>query len=133
MQQNSWAGEHGQASGSGARRVLSHRPHAARSCHPARKIRAKALYKATVRFGFMETPDVPLALMRSTDCSSLCFDPMETTYFASRETIVARRHKGMPIWRDRLFGFMHRNAAAATDFFRIPTTRLVELGSPVEI
>jgi KUP system potassium uptake protein len=90
-------------------------------------------YKATVRFGFMETPDVPLALMRSTDCSVLCFDPMETTYFAGRETIVARRKKGMPIWRDKLFGFMHRNAAPATDFFRIPTTRLVELGSPVEI
>ena len=90
-------------------------------------------YKATVRFGFMETPDVPLALMRATDCSTLCFDPMETTYFVSRETIVARRHKGMPIWRDKLFGFMHRNAAPPTDFFRIPTTRLVELGSPVEI
>ena len=90
-------------------------------------------YKASVRFGFMETPDVPLALMRSTDCSALCFDPMETTYFASRETIVAAHHKGMPVWRDKLFGFMHRNAAPATDFFRIPTTRLVELGSPVEI
>jgi len=86
-----------------------------------------------VRYGFMETPDVPLALMRSVDCSTLCFDPMETTYFASRETIIASHHKGMPIWRDKLFGFMHRNAAPATDFFRIPTTRLVELGSPVEI
>lgn len=90
-------------------------------------------YKVTVLFGFMETPDVPLALMGSSDCSGVCFDPMETTYFASRETIVARRHKGMPIWRDRLFGMMHRNAAPATDFFRIPTTRLVELGAPVEI
>lgn len=59
---------------------------------------------------------------------------METTYFASRETIVATRHKrGMAFWRDKLFGYMHRNAASATDFFRIPTTRLVELGAPVEI
>ena len=90
-------------------------------------------YRATIRYGFMETPDVPLALMRSSDCSSICFDPMDTTYFASRETIVAGRHRGMPIWRDKLFGFMHRNAAPATDFFRIPTTRLVELGAPVEI
>jgi KUP system potassium uptake protein len=39
----------------------------------------------------------------------------------------------MPSWRDHLFGFMHRNASPATDFFRIPTTRLVELGAPVEI
>jgi KUP system potassium uptake protein len=90
-------------------------------------------YKVTVRYGFMQTPDVPLALMRSSDCSRLCFDPMETTYFASRESIVASRHKGMPIWRDKLFGLMHRNAAPATDFFRIPLTRLVELGAPVEI
>ena len=90
-------------------------------------------HRATIRYGFMETPDVPLALMRSSDCASICFDPMETTYFASRETIVAKRHHAMPIWRDKLFGFMHRNAAPATDFFRIPTTRLVELGAPIEI
>jgi KUP system potassium uptake protein len=90
-------------------------------------------HRATVRFGFMETPDVPLALMRSSDGGGMCFDPMDTTYFASRETIVARPRRGMPVWRDRLFAFMHRNAAPATDFFRIPTTRLVELGAPVEI
>jgi KUP system potassium uptake protein len=58
---------------------------------------------------------------------------METTYFTSRETIVATPKRGMPIWRDHLFRFMHRNAAPASDFFRIPGTRLVELGSPVEI
>jgi KUP system potassium uptake protein len=84
-------------------------------------------------YGFMESPDVPLALMRAADCSGLCFEPMETTYFASRESIVASRRGGMPLWRDHLFGFMHRNAASATDFFRIPGTRLVELGAPVEI
>ena len=90
-------------------------------------------YRATIHYGFMETPDVPLALMRSVDKGPFCFDPMDTTYFASRESIVASPHRGMPLWRDRLFGFMHRNAAPATDFFRIPTTRLVELGAPVEI
>ncbi|MBC7988324.1 MAG: potassium transporter Kup [Luteimonas sp.] len=90
-------------------------------------------YRATIRYGFMETPDVPLALMRSSDRGGICFDPMDTTYFASRESIVASPHRGMPIWRDHLFGFMHRNAAPATDFFRIPTTHLVELGTPVEI
>jgi KUP system potassium uptake protein len=90
-------------------------------------------HQATVRCGFMESPDVPRALMAATDCSSLCFDPMETTYFASRETIVAHRRRGMPIWRDKLFAVMHRNAAPSSDFFRIPITRLVELGAPVEI
>ena len=90
-------------------------------------------YRVLVRFGFMETPDVPLALMRSCDQGGIYFDPMDTTYFASRETVVAGRHRGMPIWRDRLFAFMHRNAAPATGFFRIPGNRLVELGAQVEI
>ncbi|WP_147653620.1 potassium transporter Kup [Vulcaniibacterium gelatinicum] len=90
-------------------------------------------YRVLVRFGFMETPDVPLALMRSCDQGGIHFDPMDTTYFASRETVVPARRKGMPIWRDRLFAFMHRNAAPATGFFRIPGNRLVELGAQVEI
>ena len=86
-----------------------------------------------MRFGFMETPDVPLALMRSCDAGGLYFDPMDTTYFASRETIIATPHRNMPVWRDKLFAIMHRNAAPATGFFRIPGNRLVELGSTVEI
>ena len=90
-------------------------------------------HRVIVRFGFMETPDVPLALMRSCDQGGLYFDPMDTTYFASRETIVAMAKRGMPIWRDRLFAVMHRNAASATGFFRIPGNRLVELGAQVEI
>jgi len=90
-------------------------------------------HRVTIRYGFMETPDVPLALMRSSDHGGLCFDPMDTTYFASRESIVAGPRRGMPAWRDWLFALLHRNAAPATDFFRIPTTRLVELGAPVEI
>jgi len=90
-------------------------------------------YRLTVRFGFMETPDVPLALMRACDVGGMSFDPMDTTYFSSRETVVASARRGMPIWRDKLFAVMHRNAAPATGFFRIPGNRLVELGSQVEI
>jgi KUP system potassium uptake protein len=93
----------------------------------------EAFHRATVRYGFMQTPDVPLALMRSADDDGICFDPMETTYFASRESIVPAPGRGMPPWRDRLYAFLHRNATPATDFFRIPVTRLVELGAPVEI
>jgi KUP system potassium uptake protein len=90
-------------------------------------------YRVVARFGFMETPDVPLALMRSCDDDGIYVDPMDTTYFASRETIVAGRRRGMPIWRDKLFAVMHRNAAPATGFFHIPGNRLVELGAQVEI
>ncbi|WP_066094401.1 potassium transporter Kup [Xanthomonas massiliensis] len=90
-------------------------------------------YRVIVRFGFMETPDVPLALTRASDHGGISFDPMDTTYFASRETVVASPKRGMPVWRDKLFAFMHRNAAPATAFFRIPGNRLVELGAQVEI
>ncbi|TBR13759.1 MAG: potassium transporter Kup [Lysobacter sp.] len=90
-------------------------------------------YRVTIKYGFMEIPDVPLALMRSCDKGGIHFDPMDTTYFASRETIVASKHRGMPFWRDKLFALMHRNAAPATAFFRIPGNRLVELGAQVEI
>ncbi|GAB3097950.1 potassium transporter Kup [Lysobacter terrae] len=96
-------------------------------------ISGEDFYRVIVRFGFMETPDVPLALMRSCDKGGIHFDPMDTTYFASRETVVASRHRGMPFWRDKLFAVMHRNAAPATGFFRIPGNRLVELGAQVEI
>jgi len=90
-------------------------------------------YRVVVRFGFMETPDVPQALMQAADHSTLSFDPMETTYFVSRETIVSSAKRGMPVWRDRIFAVMHRNAAPANQFFRIPGNRLVELGAQVEI
>jgi len=93
----------------------------------------EGFYRVVLRFGFMETPDVPMGLMRSCDNGGIYFDPMDTTYFASRETVVASARRGMPIWRDKLFALMHRNAAPATGFFRIPGNRLVELGSQVEI
>ena len=94
---------------------------------------ADDFHRVIVKFGFMETPDVPQALMRISDSSDICIDPMETTYFASRETIEASRNRGMSFWRDKLFAVMHRNAAPATNFFRIPGNRLVELGSTVQI
>jgi KUP system potassium uptake protein len=97
-------------------------------------ISGEDFHRVVLRFGFMETPDVPLALMRTCDQCELTFNPMDTTYFASRETIVAsRRQSGMAIWRDKLFAVMHRNAAPATGFFRIPGNRLVELGAQVSI
>ena len=61
-------------------------------------------------------------------------DPMETSYFLSREKIVpASPSGGMARWRDRLFAAMARNAGSVTDFFNIPTNRVVELGTRVEI
>ncbi|MEO6967077.1 MAG: potassium transporter Kup [Rhodanobacteraceae bacterium] len=93
----------------------------------------RGFYRVTLRFGFAEDPDVPAALA---NCAArgLPFDMMDTTFFLSRETIVAGGARpGMARWRDKLFAFMARNALPATAFFRIPGNRLIELGTQVEI
>jgi KUP system potassium uptake protein len=61
------------------------------------------------------------------------FDAMDTTFFASRETLSAKADQGMALWRDKLFLLMSRNATAATEYFGIPGNRLVELGTQVVI
>ena len=91
-----------------------------------------SFYKVTLRFGFAEDPDVP-DTMESIQACGLPFDLMDTTFFLSRESIVATDRPGMARWRDKLFVFMQRNATPATAFFQIPGNRLVELGTQVEI
>ena len=86
-----------------------------------------------LRFGFAEDPNIPLALSQCTR-EGLGFDMMDTTFFLSRENIVAdARRPGMALWRDKLFAFLSRNAMPATAFFQIPGNRLIELGAQVEI
>jgi KUP system potassium uptake protein len=89
-------------------------------------------FRLTLRFGFAEDPDIPAAL-ESCSAKGIGFDMMDTTFFVSRESIVATDRAGMPLWRDRLFAFLARNASSATAFFRIPGNRLIELGTQVEI
>ena len=89
-------------------------------------------FKVTLRFGFAEDPDVP-DTMESIQACGLPFELMDTTFFLSRESIVATDRPGMARWRDKLFVFMQRNATPATAFFQIPGNRLVELGTQVEI
>jgi KUP system potassium uptake protein len=89
-------------------------------------------YQLRLRYGFAEEPNVPQTLV-ACDIPGLKFDMMETTFFSSRESLVAAEHAGMPIWRDKIFAFMARNSTPASDFFRIPGNRLVELGTRVEI
>jgi KUP system potassium uptake protein len=88
--------------------------------------------RLTLRFGYMEIPNVPMALKKWA-IPGPPFDPMDTTFFASRETITARADEGMALWRDKLFLIMSRNATPATEFFGIPGNRLVELGTQVSI
>jgi len=90
-------------------------------------------YGLQLRYGFAEDPNIPVSLSRAS-ALGLDFDMMDTTFFLSRETIVAdARRPGMALWRDKLFAFLARNAMPATAFFQIPGNRLIELGAQVEI
>jgi KUP system potassium uptake protein len=89
-------------------------------------------YRMIINYGFMEDPDIPIVL-ESLEPPAPRFDPMNTTYFLGRETVLAAKHPGMMIWREKLFALMSRNASSATAYFNLPPNRVVELGSQVEI
>ena len=93
---------------------------------------AEGFYRITVRYGFFQEPDIPKVL-RLCKAFGLEFEMMDTSFFLGRETLVASTHPEMPEWRERLFVIMSRNAVAATDFFRIPAGRVVELGIQVQL
>ena len=89
-------------------------------------------WRVVVRYGFMNRPDVGLAL-ELCGPQGLQLDPMQVSYFLSREQIVAAARGEAPGWRDRLFAFLARNTGSATDYFNSPTNRVVELGTRVEV
>ncbi len=92
----------------------------------------QGFYRVVLRFGFLEETDVPAALKGVTMCGEP-FEMMKTSFFLSRQTLIASSKPGMAIWREKLFAWMLRNAASAMEFFRLPSNRVVELGSQVEI
>jgi KUP system potassium uptake protein len=89
-------------------------------------------WQVNLHFGFKNDPDVPeaLALLKG---RGVKLDDMETSYFLSRDIVIPSVGTGMALWREKLFASMHRNASAAADFLSLPTNRVVELGSKVEI
>lgn len=89
-------------------------------------------YRAVLHYGFMEKTDVPAGLKQMQQCGG-DFDMMQTSFFLSRQTLLPSEKPGMPIWREKIFAWMLRNSATAMDFFKLPTNRVVELGSQVEI
>jgi len=89
-------------------------------------------WRAQVHFGFMERPDVPAALQHVKE-PALRFDPMRTTFFIGRETILATRKLGLSAWRGSLFAWMTRNAGDVTSYFCLPPNGVVELGARVEV
>jgi KUP system potassium uptake protein len=89
-------------------------------------------YRLLIRYGFMQEIDIPAVLRTVENCGPRV-KMMETSFFLSRQTLLASNKPGMAIWREHLFSWMMRNAESAMDFFKLPTNRVVELGSQVEI
>src|SRR5690606_3284265 len=92
----------------------------------------RGFYRLVLNYGFMEEADVPAALARVQGCGQN-FKMMETSFFLARQTLLPSARPAMHIWREKLFAWMLRNAESAMEFFRLPTNRVVELGSQVEI
>ena len=89
-------------------------------------------WQVILHYGFKNDPDVPKALqqIKGRGCD---LDPMSTSYFLSRETVVPTIGSGMPQWREKIFAQMHHNASGAADFLNLPNNAVVELGSKIEI
>jgi KUP system potassium uptake protein len=93
---------------------------------------SQGFIRVTVSYGFMEEPDIPAALGATTHAGTPLVTE-DTTYFVGTETLIATKRPGMPLWRERLFVLMSRNAVRATSFFRIPPDRVMEVGMQVEL
>ncbi len=90
-------------------------------------------HRVILHYGFMEEVNVPAELVRVDRCGPAC-KMMDTSFFLARQTLIpSARRPGMAIWREKLFAWMLRNAESAMEFFKLPTNRVVELGSQVEI
>lgn len=91
------------------------------------------VYRLRAAFGFKEVPDINRVLVLASREFGMKFDLMDTSFFLARDTIVPTHMKGMSMWREYLFAWMYQNAAKTSDWFRIPSNRIVELGSKIEI
>jgi KUP system potassium uptake protein len=103
---------------------------------PSERVRleeiSKTFSKVTLRFGFMESPNVPKALAIARKLGWQ-FDIMSTSFFLSRRALKPAAHSGMPRWQDHLFIALSRTANDATDYFQIPSGRVVEVGTQVTV
>ena len=84
-------------------------------------------------YGFKDDPGRARAARGLRARRGFAFDMMETSFFVSRETLIATVTPGMALWREKLFVSMSKNATKASEFFQVPTNRVVELGTQVEL
>ena len=92
----------------------------------------EGFYRMVLHYGFMEEADIPRDLARTQTCG-VPFTMMSTSFFLGRQKLIASRRPGMALWRERLFAWMMQSSESAMEFFKLPTNRVVELGSQLEI
>ena len=89
------------------------------------------MYRLTVRFGYMDDTNIPETLELA--AGPVKFNPMTTSYFLGRETLIPTRRPGMALWREKLFSWMMRNSSSASTFFCLPANQVIELGAQIEL
>ncbi|MDO8300659.1 potassium transporter Kup [Lacisediminimonas sp.] len=106
------------------------------SVPPSQRVKVLALghecYQVNVYYGFKDERDIPQALELCRD-QGMEFNMMETSFFIARQTVISTTHGGMAPWRENLFATMSRNARDAADYYKVPTNRVIELGTQIEI
>jgi len=107
-------------------------PHVAPECRREVVELGSGFYQMLLRYGFMDEVDVPAELARE-DRAGGPFKAATISYFLARQTLLPSSRPGMAIWREHLFSWMVRNAESAMEFFKLPTNRVIELGSQLEI
>ncbi|MDI7776006.1 potassium transporter Kup [Asticcacaulis sp. EMRT-3] len=112
--------------------VTTHAPRVSEDERIAIEVLNDDFKKVTVRYGFMESPNLPRALGLCRK-QGLKFDIMATSFFLGKRNVVPSNNSGLPLWQDRLFIFLMKNATNPTDFFHIPPGRVVELGTQMTI
>ena len=92
----------------------------------------EGFFRVVLHYGFMDEMDIPADLGRAEACGGP-FNMMTTSFFLGRQKLIASKRPGMALWREQLFAWMNKNSESAMEFFRLPTNRVVELGSQLEI
>ena len=94
---------------------------------------ADDFYRIVINYGYMDKIDVPHALMADDIQEIVRFSPDEVSYFIGRETVIPTEIPGMAIWREHVFAWLARNAGSVVDFYKLPSRRVMELGSRIDI
>ena len=113
--------------------VTTDRPRELESSRYTHESPHPGIHLLAARFGFMELPDIPKILSKSSRLFEFNGDPSDISYFVSRLQPVATDLPGMALWREKLFGVMLRNAAQASDFYQIPSEDVIELHMKIDI